>query len=229
MTWVKGPAEGQTTWVPNAVVARREHYADALLVLIRAGEIVHGRGKTAMAVLGLTMPDMEAARTRAAKEAKGLNHPITPVAAPSPAPEPPKASSAQPAPFAPDPQRYHPNATRKRRTDDVGNLFCTRHDAGKGAWLPPDSFATRADYGKGARRSACRECMAEYNRARYLSVNAARVSGAVDDFVAVVYEHSPGDPAVTCPRCRSEIRDGERARLLGVPTHETCPEGATDG
>ena len=176
--------------VLNLDALRRATYADALLILIRAGEIIHGQGHTARAVLGLTMADTEAARSRADRAAKGLNHPVTPCGPATPAPAPPSAPSGDPEPYVPQPQRYHPKASRKRPVAEDGRLWCTRHDDGAGAWLPPESFALRSDYpGANARRSACRECMTDYNRRRYLSVEATLSGSAILHFV-----QTDGDP-----------------------------------
>jgi hypothetical protein len=107
--------------------------ADALLILVRAGEIVKGEGETAMLALGLDWDDMRAARQRADMRAarqradralKGLDHPITPAAAPTPAPGRPSAPPLPSTTPSVVPQRYHPHASRKRPTRD-GDLSCS--------------------------------------------------------------------------------------------------------
>lgn len=198
---------------------RRVHYADALLALIRAGEIIHGQGHTARAVLGLTMGDMEAARSRADAAPPPPDPAEPPVNLSSPAPRPPSTPSGDPESYIPQPQRYHPKATRKRPVAEDGRLWCTRHDNGAGAWLPPESFALRSDYpGANARRSACRECMTAYNRRRYLSVEMTGTGSALLHFV-----QGDGDPDLTCARCSRTIDPGEAANTIGLPMHEQCP------
>ncbi len=211
----------------GADVMRRVHYADALLVLIRAGEIIHGQGHTARAVLGLTMADMEAARSRLDSEPSPSPPSDSPPEPEPPAPEPPSAPSSDSPPISPMPQRYHPKATRKRPVNAAGELWCTRHDNGAGAWLPPESFALRADYGDAnARRSACRECMTAYNRGRYLSVE----SSAVPTDAVLRFVRGDGDPDLTCDRCRLAIDPGEEALVAGPPLHRHCPtEGVAHG
>jgi hypothetical protein len=207
------------TGIRNLDALRRATYADALLILIRAGEIIHGQGHTARAVLGLSMADMEAARSRA--DAAPSTSPTTdpPPEPSSPAPGPPIAPSGDPEPYVPQPQRYHPKASRKRPVNDDGRLWCTRHDDGAGAWLPPESFALRSDYpGANARRSACRECMTAYNRRRYLSVEVTSLGSAILHFV-----QTDGDPDLTCARCKLVILPGEDANTIGLPIHDACP------
>lgn len=199
---------------------RRATYADALLILIRAGEIIHGQGHTARAVLGLSMADMEAARSRADSAPAPPVAPDPPAGPPPPTPGPPIAPSGDPEPYLPQAQRYHPRASRKRPVNEDGRLWCTRHDEGAGAWLPPESFALRSDYpGANARRSACRDCMTAYNRRRYLSVEASAVpNDAVLRFVC-----GEGDPDLTCSRCLLAIDPGEEALVAGAALHRQCP------
>ncbi len=203
---------------------RRAAYADALLILIRAGEIIKGEGQAAMDALGLSMEDMSAARTRADRRRTVPAPPIpTPDPAP-PAPGPPSARSAPPTPAPPTGQTYHPKASRQRARLDDGRLHCPRHDDGKGAWLPPESFALRTDHttpeSDGHRRSWCRGCVARYQSERYLSVRAVRNSEAV----IVTYLHQPNvDPEVICSRCRKPISPNEAVMVESFARHEVCP------
>jgi hypothetical protein len=205
---------------------RTAAYADALLILLRAGEIVKGEGEKAMIALGLDWDDMHAARQRADRALKGLNHPITPVAAPPPVPGRPSAPPRPSTTPSVVPQQYHPNASRKRPTRD-GDLFCARHDDGAGAWLPPHRFALRIEKGRetsGARRSWCQDCTSAYQRARYLSVSQVDDT----DCVRAAWVHSPADPQVPCCRCGQPIADDERVEMVGAPHHAgECPTSPT--
>lgn len=209
------------TLVDAGAQVRREHYADALLILIRAGEIIKGEGQAAMDALGLTMEDMSAARTRADREAKGVNHPIILAGAETPAPGPPSARSAPPTPSPPKAQTYHPHASRKRVVREDGFLRCPRHNDGAGEWLPPDDFALRTDHqtpdSDGHRRSWCKECTAAYQAERYLSVRAAHGGN-----VRLTYLHQPSDAGASCSICKQPILPGEAVAVLAQPMHEKC-------
>lgn len=200
---------------------RRSFYADALLLLIRAGEIIKGEGQSAMDALDLSMEDMSAARTRADKPRR----PVAPLPAheraDTPAPEAPIARSAPPAPSAPTVQTYHPHASRKRAVREDGFLRCPRHDNGEGAWLEPDAFSLRTDHqtpeSDGHRRSWCKQCTAAYQAERYLSVRAAHGGN-----VRLTYLHDPTDPAVSCTICHQPILPDQAVAILAQPMHEKC-------
>lgn len=201
----------------------REHRADALLILGRAKLLVVGAFEAGMAELGIDKGDMSAARARSdgrmtRAPAPTFTDPLTTDRAWR-STEPHTRSPAEPKVYAPHGRRGQ-RPTRSRPVGEDGKLRCVRCGLDK----IPEEFRLRSDrLGSGTRRSACDDCTARDQRARYLSVRTRADLNAV----GLTFSVEDGDDVagLTCLRCGNAITSGDdvTAGPVEVSHAGVCP------
>jgi hypothetical protein len=114
-------------------------------------------------------------------------------------------------------------ASEKVLNAPPGKSWCSRHtndDGSKGAYLDKHLFPM-TNVRTGKLKTWCRECCAEYQRTRYLSLEATRLLGHVRAHFALVV----GDAAVgmSCPLCQHALKAGDLVTGEVALAHVTCP------
>lgn len=190
----------------------RRTIADTLLQLVVQGVVDRESGAArALAALGLTWPDLEAAQMR--RRRVGWTGPQPgPVPAGAPA-RPLPVSTIEHATTA-----SHSSARYQAANPAPGVKRCARcRDT-----FPVESFRLKsASSGSTIRWSYCEPCRKEKQRERYLSVRKAQMLNQVGlSFIVSEVDDVAG---LACLNCLQPIKAGEHVHGRASLTHEHCP------